>query len=74
MHRSAEREKSQQIPMMPDIYGRAQRVLGPEDNITKQWFVNMRNDPDLLKFTEAANELAVRPWFNRVWMKQEVAI
>jgi len=28
-------EKSQQILMMPDIYRCAQRVLGPEDNITK---------------------------------------
>jgi hypothetical protein len=63
--------------MMPDIYRRAQRALAYldlEDNITKQWFFNMRNDPDLLKFTEGANELAVRPWFNRVWVKQEVAV
>lgn len=63
--------------MMSNIYRRAQRVLAylnPKDDITKQWSLNMRNDPDLLKFTEAANELAVRPWFNRVWVRQEVAV
>jgi hypothetical protein len=66
MHRSAERGR--EVPTDPNN-ARHLQYLGPEDDITKQWFFNMRNDPDLLKFTEAANELAVRPWFNRVWVK-----
>jgi hypothetical protein len=79
-------EKSYQVPLMCEIYRRADRVVGwvgEEENkdsaaLEVQKYINLADD-DRLSSREIETWLALssfiqRPWFSRVWIIQELAV
>ncbi|KAH7129649.1 heterokaryon incompatibility, partial [Dactylonectria estremocensis] len=83
-------EKSRQVPMMLEIYGKAQRVcvwLGEGDETSKKAIRFIHNDLlDLKKFDQlcrndqygdqwiALIQFMEQPWFSRRWVIQEIAL
>lgn len=83
-------EKNHQIPMMPEIYGRAQCVdiwIGDSDHESKvaidfmqneilrlQHFDELFDDPQSATKWLALGNLLTRPWFSRRWVIQEIVL
>jgi hypothetical protein len=83
-------EKNHQIPMMPEIYGRARRVdiwIGDADTDSKtaidfikneilrlQHFDELFDDPQSTTKWVALGNLLTRPWFSRRWVIQEIVL
>ncbi|KAF4334940.1 ankyrin and het domain protein [Fusarium beomiforme] len=83
-------EKSRQVPMMSEIYGKAHRVcvwLGEGDDVSKKAIRFIHNDLlDLKKFDQlcrddeygdkwiALIQFMEQPWFSRRWVIQEIAL
>ncbi|KAF2666153.1 HET-domain-containing protein [Microthyrium microscopicum] len=90
IHQNDLQEKSRQVALMSEIYGRAQRVLiwlGDEDAISRRAFAFIQDHLLLLqKFDRLCQESAFdedwmslirfteRPWFSRRWVIQEIAL
>lgn len=86
----AVREKNFQLPRMHEIYNRAERVcvwLGPERDQSSNAMKFVKNIVDLERFNDFMNDdrqdaeelahfakLLRRPWFNRRWIVQEIAL
>ncbi|KAF2466544.1 HET-domain-containing protein [Lindgomyces ingoldianus] len=83
-------EKNRQVPMMSDIYGKAQRVcvwLGDSDdssvkaiNFVKDHVLDLHDFDNICqddKYAEgwiALVQFMERPWFSRRWVIQEIAL
>ncbi|KAF1953868.1 hypothetical protein CC80DRAFT_537139 [Byssothecium circinans] len=87
---SNNQEKSQQVPMMSEIYGEAKSVcvwLGEGDDDSRMAFDFIQNEvtkledfdklcesPDAAPKWNAMFSLMKRPWFSRRWIVQEIAL